>query len=368
MNVPTPNFNPEKERVPVGQTCRNSTDRRTVGLPHTLVGKKRSDDAGLQTLNDIYEPISTELAAVESIIRNELSGRTPWVQQLLEHNWIQGGKRIRPVMLLLSGAACGSLQAGHYYAAAAVELIHAATLVHDDVIDKAEFRRHLPTVNSVWGNRVSVLLGDYLFTHAFSVAAKSESLEVIKAIARCSNLVCDGEIRQNASQGNFELSEADYMDMVRDKTGELCSCSCFVGATLSGADAETSEGFRQYGQRLGIAFQIIDDILDLIGSPNKVGKTLGTDLFNQKPTLPILHSLGHSTHSERQRLLSLLRNVPSNAEHILQSLQQTGSLVYAQQVAAKKLDEAQQFVQGLPQCNAAESLKQLVAFILRRSH
>ena len=319
-------------------------------------------------LESVYLPVAKELAAVDVLLRSELQSETPWVDQLLEHNWINGGKRIRPLFLLLSGASCGELSSGHTQLAAAVEMIHAATLVHDDVLDKAETRRHQPTVNARWDNRISVLLGDYLFTHAFHVAASSLSAEAVKMLAASSNKVCEGEMHQNAWQGKFDLSEDDYLKMISYKTAELCRCSCRLGSLLSGANPETVDAFGGFGQDLGVAFQIIDDVLDLVGQQNKVGKTLGTDLLNEKTTLPIIHCLKNSNDSEKQELLALLGSNECSVDQVMPHLLRTQSIEYTRTAAQDHAKSAFDFADGLETSHYSTAMRHLAKFVLERTH
>jgi octaprenyl-diphosphate synthase len=369
MNVPKPQPNVNVGRATASLTASQDFENRAIELEPSIAESNGSASGPAATgLEPIYRPIAKELAAVEKIIEDQLCKGTPWIDRLLEHNWIRGGKRIRPVMVLLAGGAAGGLNEKHLYLSAAVELIHAATLVHDDVIDNADVRRHLPTINATWGNRTSVLLGDFLFTHAFYVAGLADNLPAIKAIAQSSNRVCEGEIRQNAWQGNFDLTEQDYLEMIADKTGELCSCSCLIGAIASGSESAVCEKFGQYGLNLGVAFQIIDDVLDLVGQPGKVGKTLGTDVSNQKPTLPILHSLRVSSKTHRAELMELLKFQPDNIGKIARHLEMTGSIEYAQHAAKSQLNEAIRFAQGLPPNDFSKSLQSLANFVLNRVH
>ena len=190
--------------------------------------------------------------------------------------------------------------------AVALEMIHTATLIHDDVLDEAQTRRHEPTANSKWGTKTSLLLGDFLFTHSFHVACHADSAQALGMLASASNRVCAGEIRQNNWVGNFDLTEQQYMDLISDKTAELCAVGCKLGAFLSNAELELVKRFEDFGRNLGIAFQIIDDVLDLVGRPQEVGKTLQTDLKNKKPTLPVIHCLRSLDPNDRQQFESLL--------------------------------------------------------------
>ena len=333
-----------------------------------LAGSENDQQIKNVGLRSVYEPISSELERVEKILQSQLRSDTPWVQQLLQHNWINGGKRMRPVFLLLSGACCGKLTESHLHVAAAVEMIHAATLVHDDILDQAETRRHQPTVNAKWGNRVSVLLGDFLFTHAFHLASAANSVDAVQILAESSNRVCEGEIQQNAWQGNFDLSEEDYLGMISQKTAELCGCSCRLGAMLSDASTTTIDEFGKYGINLGVAFQIVDDVLDLVGSPTNVGKTLGTDLFNQKATLPIIHCLKNLSETESGRFKALLTAEKTDVDDVIPFLNQTSSIEYARSVAQQHAENALSFAEPLDGGKYSKALQYLARFVLDRTH
>ncbi len=322
---------------------------------------------GIPGLSDIYGPIESELHQVEKVLIKELKSDSSWMDELLEHARLMGGKRMRPVFLLLSGACSGSINPAHLQMAAALEMIHTASLLHDDVLDHAETRRHLPTANSKWGNKTSVLLGDYLFTRAFELASRTNSPEAIRSLAVASSRVCSGEICQNDWIGKFDISEDEYLRMISAKTGELVGCGCRMGALLSNAGPEAVTEFDQFGQHVGIAFQIVDDILDLVGKPSEVGKTLGTDVFNQKPTLPLIHCLASLDSAARDQLVEQLRTEPSNSV-VLESLGRTKSLEYARGVAADFAERAVQFANGLPPSAYSRGLAYAAEFVIRRSH
>jgi octaprenyl-diphosphate synthase len=319
-------------------------------------------------LEAIYAPVRAELEQVESILRAELTSDAPWIDELLQHSRIVGGKRMRPVCLLLSGASCGQLGPSHLSIAASLEMIHTATLIHDDVLDRADTRRNGPTANSRWGNKASVLLGDYLFTHAFHVATTAECIPALRRLAAASNRVCGGEMRQNAWAGNFALAEEDYLEMIADKTAELCSVACELGAQLAGADQPTSLSFGGYGRDLGIAFQIVDDVLDLVGHPETVGKTLGTDIALQKATLPIIHCLNSQTAVNRAKWVELLEQRDVAASEVMRLLNSTGSIEYARTVALSYCERATEFANSLPASEYATSLQNMAQFVLQRSY
>lgn len=320
------------------------------------------------TLNDVYEPIRAELNQVQQILKSELQSDTPFVDDLLEHSWLMGGKRIRPVFLLLCAASCGEIQHSHLQMAAALEMIHTATLVHDDFLDDAKTRRHRETTNAKWGPKISVLLGDYLFTHSFHVASLSGSADALRMLARASNRVCEGEMRQNDWQGNFGLTEEQYVQMITEKTAELCAAGCQIGAFLSGAAPDLVTGFESYGRNLGIAFQIIDDVLDIVGAPEDVGKTLGTDLINQKPTLPVIHCLEQSDADTRKAIVDVLTSPDSTSSDLLMLLKQTNSIEYSRAMAQSHAVAATEFAETLPPSEYAKSLSMLARFVLARTN
>ena len=208
--------------------------------------------------------------------------------------------------MLLSAKACGGIRPEHLTLAAMVEVIHTATLVHDDVLDEATIRRHLDTVNARWSNEVSVLLGDYLLARAICLASSLDDNFACRAISESARHMCEGELRQIESRGNYDLSEADYFEIIAGKTAALMACCCRLGAHYAGAEPAVCEALARYGHDLGVAFQIADDVLDLVGEEATVGKSLGTDLLKQKATLPLIRLLGTVDSAERNELTSLL--------------------------------------------------------------
>lgn len=316
----------------------------------------------------LQTPVSEDLSQVENILRNELRPDVPWMNQLLESSTLSGGKRMRPTLLLLCGQQLGKLETGHYQLAAAVEMIHVATLVHDDVIDDADSRRHQPTVNRKHGTRVSILLGDYLFTHAFSVASRAGSAEAVSILAAASNKVCEGEMRQNLAQGNLELPQEDYLSIISDKTAELCAATCHLGAFLSGGNEHECAGFEKYGRDIGVAFQIIDDVLDVVGEQAAVGKTLGTDVANQKLTLPIIHCRDNLSEADRAEFVGqLATGATLDHARFLSWLQKTDSLRFAQEFAREKVTQASKFAQSIKASDSATALFNIAEFVLQRT-
>src|ERR1051325_7603629 len=218
------------------------------------------------------------------------------------------GKQLRPALVALSGGATGNLNDSHVLVAVIIEMVHLATLVHEDVMDEACIRRGRPTLAANWGNEISVLLGDCLFAQALKLAASFPTTEICRAVAAATNTVCSGEILQTQRRKNFELSRAEYFKVLQMKTGELFALSCDLGAYLSGAGAPQRTALRDYGMSVGTAYQVYDDCLDLFGSEASAGKSLGTDLAKGKMTLPMLVALERANPVNRARLIALLQD------------------------------------------------------------
>ncbi len=313
----------------------------------------------------LYAPISAELAKAEAILHHELASEQPGVAEVVRHAFRLGGKRLRPALLLLAGKACGTLTPAHLVLAAVVEMVHTATLVHDDVLDEAVLRRHLPTLAVRWNNSTSVLAGDYLFTHAFYLASSLHSTYACRAIGRATNRVCEGELRQVHERGNFDLGEKEYLQIITAKTAELCACCGELGAYYAGASPSVVDAMACYGRWLGMAFQVADDLLDLVGDERLAGKSLGTDLVQQKLTLPLIRLLDAAAPHERPRLVEFIKNAHRTA--ILEQLQQSGALQYARERALQFAASAVQSLAVLPDGPARDALAELARRAVERA-
>jgi octaprenyl-diphosphate synthase len=282
----------------------------------------------------LFAPVARDLEEVERILRQTIESSRPGVGRLLAHLTPYRGKRLRPALLLLTAQACGRVTPAHHLLGAVVEMIHTATLVHDDVLDNATLRRHAPTVNAGWGNQASILLGDFLFTHAFHLSSTLGDAQACRLIGEATNRLCEGELHQVVQRGNLDLSEAEYFDIIDAKTAELTACSCRLGALYSGAAVPVVEQMACYGRALGIAFQIADDLLDLVGEEKSAGKSLGTDLEQQKLTLPVIHLLGSAAPEQAARLRVLLQSgAASRRLALARELEAAGALGYARRRA-----------------------------------
>jgi octaprenyl-diphosphate synthase len=328
----------------------------------------------------IGERLAEELAEVETRFAAELLSDLPCVNSLVAHVERYRGKMLRPMLVLVSGMASAkdqsSLTDAHRVIATVVEMVHMATLVHDDILDEAQVRRRGSTINHLRGNEAAVMLGDYLISHAYHLCS---SLPVVpgapvpsRVIADATNTVCEGELLQLANRENWSLDEQTYFEIIRRKTASLCGTCCRLGALLSDADLGTADGLYDYGEKLGVAFQIVDDLLDLTGTQDTVGKTLGRDIDKGKLTLPLIHNL-KSAGSRRGEMLRVLEPSDGNGnghdqQHaaILELLRGTDSLDYANAVAGRLVQSARESVASLPDSPARALLLEMADAVVTR--
>ena len=285
---------------------------------------------------------------------------------LIQHLKHYRGKRLRPALLLLTAKACGAVTPAHHTLAAAVEMIHTATLVHDDVLDEADVRRHVATVNAGWGNKVSILLGDMLFTHAFHLTSTVDG-RACRIIGEATNRVCAGELRQVCERGNLDLTESAYFAIIDGKTAALTECCGRLGALYAGWGDADADRLANFGRCLGLAFQIADDLLDLVGDEQAAGKTLGTDLSQQKLTLPVIHCLNRLPTGEAGRLRQAIREAgPGVGDYVLAAIERTQSVAYAHRRADEFARTARTELDALPRSECRSILEGLTDWSVRR--
>jgi octaprenyl-diphosphate synthase len=313
--------------------------------------------------------VAPDLAAVETVLDQALASPHAHVARLMEYLRHFRGKRLRPALLLLTAQACGRVTPTHHLLGAVVEMIHTATLVHDDVLDDADTRRHVATVNTSWGNRQAILLGDMLFSQAFHLAAQTGDARACSIIGSATNRVCEGELRQVSESGNLDLSEEAYLDIIDGKTAELTACCCRLGAMYAGSGPEEIEQATIYGRALGMAFQIADDLLDLTGREAATGKTLGTDLQQQKLTLPLIYLLSRVSAEQAATVKQVLRNPDTDRRaYLMPLLDETHALADAQAKARAYAESARAALTILPASEARATLTALAGWSLGRSH
>jgi octaprenyl-diphosphate synthase len=328
----------------------------------------KQEAAGPGLLARVEAVIGPELDQVEQILARELQSTSPYVSDVYAHVSHFRGKRLRPILLLLSAQATGGINHNHRVLAAVVEIIHTATLIHDDVLDEAETRRHVATVNARWNNETSVLFGDYLFTHGFHLASSLESTLACRLIGRATNIVCEGELSQIHERGNFELSEQTYLQIIEAKTAELCALCGYLGAYFSGTDDQVVRSLEQYGRSLGVAFQIADDLLDLLGNEKSMGKSLGTDLVKQKLTLPLIRLISQANEAEAVQIRELLCQPGADtAAQLLSLLERSDALDYTRSRANELAATARESLTVLPDSPAKRILMDITEFVIHRA-
>ncbi|HTW93646.1 MAG TPA: polyprenyl synthetase family protein [Tepidisphaeraceae bacterium] len=318
-------------------------------------------------LASFTECIAGDLTAVERLFERELASELACVNSLVRHVSRFRGKMLRPMLVLLTGKACGGLNDSHIVLATVVEMVHMATLVHDDVLDEAELRRKGATINHLRGNEAAVMLGDYLISHSYHLCSSLDSQFASRLIARTTNQVCEGELLQIANRNNLDLDEMTYLQIIGLKTAVLCAACCSLGAHAAGADAATIKRMEGYGLALGTAFQIQDDILDIVGESGTVGKTLGIDIEKGKMTLPMIHFLRTAPREHRTLLRSLMEGRDADkVERIRNLILPSKSVAYAREKARSLTDDARAAAAQLPDSEARRVLEMAAEFVISR--
>ncbi|MGK0188096.1 MAG: octaprenyl-diphosphate synthase [Verrucomicrobiales bacterium] len=308
-----------------------------------------------------FELVKPQLETIESRIRKQAKSFDPAVEGYVAYICNTSGKRIRPALSVLGGGATGEVTDAHIQLGVILELIHLATLVHDDIMDGADMRREMPTACARWGNSLSVLLGDCLFAHALELATEFDEVAISRKIARAANEVCTGEILQTQRQFDFKMSVEDYFEIIRMKTAALFSVALEVAAMLNGQSEAVQTGLKRYGEILGTVYQIYDDCIDLVGDEKVIGKTLGTDLAKGKLTLPILNLISRATESQREKLnRMLIQQEPIDVSVLAGIADYEGAIEDAIQTGRRMLAEAREELRvacgGNPYSNALEQV------------
>ena len=307
--------------------------------------------------------------AVNTVIRQRLHSDVPLVNQIAEYIISAGGKRIRPVLVLLVANAYSYKGVAHHELAAVVEFIHTATLLHDDVVDESSLRRGRATANALFGNAASVLVGDFLYSRAFQMMVSLNSMRVMQILSDATNVIAEGEVLQLLNMHDPDVSEERYLQVIRSKTAKLFEAAAELGALISGANDEQIAAAGEYGRSLGTAFQLIDDVLDYAGDAAEIGKNVGDDLREGKPTLPLIWLMGNGTEEQRQLVRSCIEN--GDEQHfdaILAAITGSGALDYTRRAAEVAAERAAEAVAGLPESVYKDALLQLARFAVDRTH
>lgn len=315
------------------------------------------------------ELMAPEMAQVDAVIARRLSSEVALINQISHYIVSAGGKRIRPLLVLLFSKALGFHGPERHELAAVVEFIHTATLLHDDVVDESELRRGRPTANASFGNAASVLVGDFLYSRAFQMMVSVNRMRVLEVLADATNVIAEGEVLQLMNMHDPDISVDDYLRVIRYKTAKLFEASARLGAVIAGADLATEEACADYGRALGTAFQLVDDLLDYEGHTAELGKNVGDDLREGKPTLPLLVAMERGTPQQR----ALVRHAIEHGEverldEIIAIVRETGALKATRDAAQAEVERAERCIDALPASEYREALIYLCALSLQRSH
>jgi octaprenyl-diphosphate synthase len=312
--------------------------------------------------------VRAEMDRVDQVLRKHLHSDVALVQQVAEYIIAGGGKRLRPLLLILAADACAYRGEDHYVMAAVVELIHTATLLHDDVVDESGMRRGKATANALFGNAPSVLVGDFLYSRAFQMMVSLDRMRVLRVLSDATNVIAEGEVMQLMNCGNADLSEDAYLEVIRCKTAKLFEAATRLGAILADAPPAVEAALADYGMHLGTAFQLTDDVLDYSGDHEAIGKNLGDDLAEGKATLPLIHAMRNGSKEDADLVRKALHDGGLvDFTPLVAVLHKTGALAYAHQCAEREAQRARDALAALPDSQTRQSLLKLAVFAADRS-
>jgi octaprenyl-diphosphate synthase len=321
------------------------------------------------TIEALKSQLAPEMAEVDRVLRASLDSDVVLIRQVAEYIVGGGGKRLRPALVLLSARACGYEGVHHYTLAAVIEMIHTATLLHDDVVDESKLRRGHATANATFGNAASVLVGDFLYSRAFQLMVGIGSVRVLEILSQATNVIAEGEVLQLVNSGNPNLDESAYLSVIKRKTAKLFEAAAQLGAVLGGASKERESALAHYGMHLGTSFQLIDDVLDYTGEQDEIGKNLGDDLAEGKMTLPLIRATAVGSQEDAALIRSaVVDGRLTDFATVMSVLERTGALDYARSCAQRESDAAAACVNDLPLSPHRESLLELAAFAARRTY
>jgi octaprenyl-diphosphate synthase len=310
-----------------------------------------------------------EAKTVDQLIIDELRSDVILINQIGLYIVGNGGKRLRPMLLLLAAKALGEVSQNHLILAAVIEFIHTATLLHDDVVDESDLRRGKESANAVWGNAASVLVGDYLYSSAFEMMVRTNNMRVMGLLSKTTTAIAEGEVLQLLNCNNPETTEAKYLEVIARKTAILFSAATQLAAIISGTDAEIETALAQYGQHLGIAFQLIDDALDYKASSEELGKNLGDDLAEGKPTLPLIYAIQNGTPEEAAIIVSAIKTGNRDVfNDVYAIVQRTQAITYTEQRADEEAQKAIDALNILPESDYKNALILLAKFAVQRNY
>lgn len=309
------------------------------------------------------------MRAVDQVIRQSLHSEVVLINQVADYIINSGGKRLRPALVLLSAGVFGKVNTHHHTLAAVVEFIHTATLLHDDVVDESSLRRGRATANTLFGNAASVLVGDFVYSRAFQMMVDVQNMRVMEILSEATNIIAEGEVLQLLNINDADISDEDYLRVIHYKTAKLFEAATRLGAVICDAPPETEAALAEYGMRIGTAFQLIDDVLDLSGESAQIGKNLGDDIAEGKPTLPLLYAMRHGNAQQKNLIRKAIEQGGLNdISEVIQAVKETGALDYVRSIAETEAKLACQAIEKLPKNQHYQSLIDLAHFAVNRSY
>lgn len=319
-------------------------------------------------LEEIRSLVAADLRSLDQCIAASLGSEVMLVNQVAHHIVTGGGKRLRPLLVLLAARACGYQADDHVQAAAIVEFIHTATLLHDDVVDGSDLRRGRDTANAIFGNEASVLVGDFLYSRAFQMMVEVGEMRLMEVMAHATNVIAEGEVLQLMNCNDPDTDEERYFEVIRNKTAKLFEAGARVAGILAGADTTTEAALADYGMRLGIAFQLVDDALDYGGATAEMGKNMGDDLAEGKPTLPLIHAMREGSAAQRATIRRAIEQGGlEELGAIRDAIESTGSLHYTARLAREQAEAAVNSLAALPESPFRDALASLARIAVDRT-
>lgn len=320
-------------------------------------------------LEDIKAPIAREMQEFEPKFRASMKTKVLLLDKVMSYIVKRKGKQMRPMFVFLSAGTCGGINDSTFRGASLIELLHTATLVHDDVVDEANYRRGFFSVNALWKNKVAVLVGDFLLSRGLILSIENSDFNLLRIVTNAVKEMSEGELLQIEKSRRLDINEAVYYDIIRQKTASLIASCCAVGASSSGAGLEIVEKMRAFGEKIGMAFQIKDDLFDY--GEMEIGKPLGIDIKEKKMTLPLIYALAHSGWLEKRRIISIVRNEsdnPKKVKEVIAYVKQSGGIQYAVEKMSQYHQEAMDILDSFPPSDYRSSLKDLVQFTIDRTN
>ena len=319
-------------------------------------------------IQDVYQLIADDKRAVDELIQQRLASNVVLIDQISHYIINNGGKRLRPMLVLLAARAVGYEGIHHHELAAVVEFIHTATLLHDDVVDASDMRRGQDSANSVWGNEAAVLVGDFLYSRAFQMMVGVQDMRVMEILSDATNIIAEGEVLQLLNCNDPDTTEERYLDVIRYKTAKLFEAAVQLGAVLAGRNEEEEQAMASYGMHLGTAFQLIDDVLDYSASAEDMGKNVGDDLAEGKPTLPLIHAMRMGSAEETAVIREAIEQGGlENIDQVLAAIESTGAIAYTSRAAREEADKAIKALAVIPDSPYKEAMRVLADFAVNRA-